>query len=70
MTMDIYTPTQTFQIVDELIFRTYTLQQLTRLLAAVPELELAAVFDFTYRISEPIEIGNDTQDVVLLLRKA
>jgi SAM-dependent methyltransferase len=70
MTMDVYTPKQTFQIVDELIFRTYTRQQLFRLLAAVPELEVAATFDFTYQISEPIEIKNDTQDLVLVLRKA
>jgi SAM-dependent methyltransferase len=70
MTMDVYTPTKTFQIVDELVFRTYLRRQLQRLLAAVPEFELAAVFDFTYRIDEPIEIGDDTQDVVLVLRKA
>ncbi len=69
MTMDVYTPTRMFQIVDELVFRTYTRQQFFRLLAAVPELEVAATFDFTYRISEPIEIGSDTQDVVLILRK-
>jgi SAM-dependent methyltransferase len=70
MRMDVYTPRQNFQIVDELVFRTYTRKQLSRLLSSVPELELAAVFDFTYRISEPIEIGDDTQDVVLVLRKA
>ena len=69
MTMDVYTPTRMFQIVDELVFRTYTRQQLQKLLAAVPELEMAAVFDFTYRISEPIEIQSDTQDIVLVLRK-
>jgi SAM-dependent methyltransferase len=69
MTMDVYTPTQTTQVVDELVFRTYTRQQLSKLLATVPELKLSAVFDFTYRISEPIEIGNETQDVVLVLRK-
>jgi len=69
MTMDVYTPTRTFQIVDELVFRTYTRQQLSRLLATVPELELAGIFDFTYCISEPVEIKSDTQDVVLILRK-
>jgi len=70
MTMDVYTPRQSFQIVDELVFRTYTRRQLTRLLAAVSELELTAIFDFTYRVSEPVEIGDDTQDVVLVLRKS
>jgi SAM-dependent methyltransferase len=69
MTMDVYTPTRTSRIVDELVFRTYTWPQMKRTLAAVPELSLAAVFDFTYRISEPIEIGADTQDVVLVLQR-
>jgi SAM-dependent methyltransferase len=68
MTMDVYTPTKQLQIVDELVFRTYTWPQLKRTLAAVPEFSLAAVFDFTYRISEPIEIRADTQDVVLILQ--
>ena len=36
MTMDVYSPTEQFQIVDELRFRTYTLPQLRRLLAEVP----------------------------------
>jgi SAM-dependent methyltransferase len=70
MTMTVTTPKQKFRIVDELVFRTYTRQQLAKLLARVPELELVAVFDFTYRIREPIEIQNDTQDVVLVLRKS
>jgi hypothetical protein len=69
MTMDVYTPTRSFQIIDELIFRTYTRQQLFRLLAAVPELALEAVFDFAYRIDEPVEIGPDTQDVVMILKR-
>jgi SAM-dependent methyltransferase len=69
MTMDVYTPTRRFQITDELIFRTYTRPQLFRLLAAAQELELAAVFDFAYRITEPIAIRPDTQDVVLVLKR-
>jgi hypothetical protein len=69
MTMDVYTPLRQFQITDELTFRTYTRQQILDLLAAVPALELAATFDFTYEINEPIEIGPETQDVVLILRR-
>lgn len=69
MTMDVYTPTRQFQIVDELTFRTYTRQQLQDLLAAVPELRLTSVYDFTYRIDQPIEIAATTQDVVLVLRR-
>jgi SAM-dependent methyltransferase len=69
MTMDIYTPTRQFQIVDELVFRTYTRGQLLRLLREIPELELAGVFDFQYRLEEPIEMDAQTQDVVLVLRR-
>ena len=69
MTMDVYTPTRCFQIVDDLLFRTYTRQQLARLLAQVPRLDWVETFDFSYRINSPIEIGPDTQDVVLVLRK-
>jgi SAM-dependent methyltransferase len=69
MTMNVYIPTRTFQIIDELVFRTYTRDQFFKLLKAVPELELVATFDFRYRLDEPIEIEPDTQDVVLILRR-
>jgi SAM-dependent methyltransferase len=69
MTMDVYTPTRTFQITDELVFRTYTWPQLRRLLAAVRELEHVASFDFRYHLDLPIEITAETQDVVLILRR-
>jgi SAM-dependent methyltransferase len=69
MQMDIYTPKRSFRIVDQLVFRTYTQTQLLRLLRFVPELELAAAFDFTYEIGEPIQICASTQDVVLILRR-
>ena len=62
MTMNVYTPTRNFKIVDELVFRTYTHAQMLRLIASVPELELAATFDFTYKINQPIQIEADTQD--------
>jgi SAM-dependent methyltransferase len=69
MVMDIFTPTRQFTIVDELVFRTYTRPQILRLLAAVPALELAAIYDFRYRLDHPVEILPDTQDVVLVLKK-
>jgi SAM-dependent methyltransferase len=69
MTLDVYSPTDQFQIVDELAFRTYTLPQLRRLLAEVPELELAATFDFHYSLEEPVAPDAATQDVVLILRR-
>lgn len=69
MRLDIYTPTQRRQIVDELVFRTYTREQLERLLDRVALFDVEEVFDFSYRIDQPIEIDSETQDVVLILRR-
>jgi SAM-dependent methyltransferase len=69
MTMDVYTPTQRFQIVDDLVFRTYTRQQLLRTLASVPDLALNAAYDFQYRVTQPVEVDDATQDVVLILQR-
>ena len=69
MVMDVYTPTERRQLVDDLVFRTYTAEQLQRLLATVPELQLIATYDFCYRIDSPIEIAANTQDVVLILKR-
>lgn len=69
MTMDVYSPTDQFQIVDELRFRTYTLPQLRRLLAEIPEFELVDVFDFRYSLDESAILDAATQDVVLILRR-
>jgi SAM-dependent methyltransferase len=69
MVMHVHTPKRSFDIVDELVFRTYTAPQMRELLATARELELVATYDFSYQIDEPIEIGPETQDIVLVLRK-
>ena len=69
MTLDIYTPTSHRQIQDEMNYRTYTLKQMKKLLAQIPELEIAAAHDFCYEISSPIEIDPTSEDVVYILRK-
>ena len=69
MTLDVYSPTQQFQIVDELLFRTYTLRQLRHLLWDVPEFELLEVFDFSYSLKKPAILDTATQDAVLILRR-
>ena len=69
MTMDVYSPTEQFQLVDELVFRTYTLPQMQKLFGEVPELQVAEVYDFRYRIDQPTELAADTQDVVFILQK-
>jgi SAM-dependent methyltransferase len=69
MNVDVYTPTKSFRIADELVFRTYTWPQLKKLLDTVPEWEIAESFDFSYNIHSPIEIDDETEDIVLLLRR-
>lgn len=69
MTIDVYTPTQHRQIVDEMHYRTYTWSQFRKLLSNVPEFEIAAVHDFAYEIDDHIDIDGTTEDVVFVLRK-
>jgi SAM-dependent methyltransferase len=69
MTFDVYTPTRSFRIEDEMHYRIYTAHHIRSLLKSVPQFEIAATYDFSYDVSEPIEIEPDTEDVVFVLRK-
>jgi SAM-dependent methyltransferase len=69
MVLDVYKPTEHFQIIDELQFRTYTARQLRDLLTFVPEFAVAQVFDFRYQIEQPQTIDDETEDVVLILQR-
>ena len=69
MSFDVYTPTRQFRIEDEIAFRTYTSGQMEALLARIAEFEITAVYDFGYDISQPIEIGPHTEDVIYILKK-
>lgn len=69
MVLDVYKPTEHLQILDELLFRTYTAKQLRDLLSLVPEFELVETFDFRYQINRPQPIDSETEDVVLILRR-
>lgn len=50
-------------------FRTYDLEELQRLLDAVPGLRHVATYDFRYEIESPRELEDDHLDVVLVLRR-
>jgi SAM-dependent methyltransferase len=66
---DVYTPTKQFRIEDRVVFRTYSARQMRALLAKVADLEIVEVYDFSYDIDTPIEIGPTTEDVVYVLQK-
>ncbi|MCA9101267.1 MAG: class I SAM-dependent methyltransferase [Pirellulales bacterium] len=68
-TFDIYTPRRQFRIVEEMNFRTYTWPQMQRLLASEPRFEVVATHDFHYDIDDPIDIDEDSEDVVFVLRR-
>ncbi|MBW3542159.1 MAG: class I SAM-dependent methyltransferase [Planctomycetes bacterium] len=69
MSFDVFTPTRSFRIVDEMDYRTWTAKQMQNLFARVPELEVAEVYDFSYDIEDPIDIGPETEDVIYVLRR-
>lgn len=69
MSYFVHTPSQSFQLADEIQFRTYTATQFQRLLTAVGQFEIAGVYDFAYDIEEPLEIWPETEDVVYVLRR-
>ena len=51
------------------IFRTYDDRQLPRLIKSVPELELVAVHDFSYRLDRLHTLDDEQLDTVLILRR-
>ena len=69
MTYDVYTPSRQFRLADEMLFRTYTARQFEQLLERVKDLELIETYDFGYEIDEPIEVDDQTEDVVYVMRK-
>lgn len=69
MSFDVYTPTKTFRLIDQTGFRTYTAKQMADLIGRVPELEVVAMYDFAYDLSETISIDAETEDILYILRK-
>jgi len=69
MTLDVTTPKKKLKLVDEMPFRMYTWRQFRQLLARVPELELLECYDFDLDINAPIEVDNNSEDVIFALRK-
>jgi len=68
MQYDIYTPTRQFRIRDKLRFRTYTAEQFCQLIHRVDGLNVEAVFDFQYDLSEPVHLDDRTEDAIFILR--
>ena len=69
MTFDVATPTQSFRLADEMLFRTYTRRQFDRLIDGIASLELRETYDFAYQIDQPVPVDDATEDVVYVFRK-
>ncbi len=67
--VDVETPTGGHHFREEMVFRTYSKQQLTALLRSVPEFHLLATYDFAYDLEAPYDIDDTTEDVVLILQR-
>lgn len=66
---DIYTPTDAFRLEDEMNYRTYSAEQFASLLERTDVFEIAALYDFHYRLNRPITMDARTEDVVYVLRR-
>jgi SAM-dependent methyltransferase len=69
MTFDVRTPTKHFTLVDHMLYRTYTRFQMKALFKKAPAFELLETYDFCYDVDDPIEVDEETEDVVYVLRK-
>ena len=69
MSFDVPTVRGENRIEGELALRTYTARQMRMLLNKIPQLEVAATYDFRHKTIYPILIGPETQDVVYILRR-
>ena len=69
MTLDVYTPTRSFRINDEMFYRTYNKRQMEALMKRVPEWDVVETYDFAYEIDDPIPVDTTTEDIVYILRR-
>lgn len=69
VTYDVMTPSRHLRLSDEVTFRTYTWQQLRRLVRGISAWELAATHDFSYDLNTPVAVTSTSEDVILVLRK-
>jgi len=60
---------KTLRIQENLRFRTYTRTQFLGLLGRVPELTIAATYDFNYTIHAPVPVDARSQDAIFVLRR-
>jgi hypothetical protein len=66
---DVHSPRRSFRIEDELVLRSYTPVQMTKLINRSGCWKIIATHDFSYRIDDPIQVDAATEDVVYVLKR-
>ncbi len=69
MTLDVYTPSDSWQLQNEIVFRTYTAKQMADLVHQIGGLQVVETYDFAYNINRPTKIDDETEDVVYVLKR-
>lgn len=65
----VHRPTGSLQIDDVLELRSYSAKQFRTLIESVPTWKPVAYFDFRYDAAQPIQLDNNTEDVVVILQR-
>lgn len=66
---DVHRPSESMRIVDQLVLRSYTPDQMNRLIRSSKCWEVIATHDFAYDVSDQICVDGSTEDVVYVLRR-
>ncbi|TWT92713.1 SAM-dependent methyltransferase [Stieleria varia] len=67
---DVHSPSRSFRIEDELVLRSYTVDQMAELIDRSKLWRIAETYDFSYDLKHPIKVDATSEDVVYaLIRK-
>ncbi len=69
MEYDINTPKRSFRIEDEIEFRTYTRDQMQSQISDFGGFEMMETYDFRYDLANPVQLDDESEDAVYVLRR-
>jgi SAM-dependent methyltransferase len=69
MITEVRAPGKHLRIAEDCVFRSYSMQQVRKLLDKLGLFEIVGTYNYHYDIENPISVGPETQDVVYVLRR-
>lgn len=66
---EVKTPRAHIRIVEDCVFRSYSMRQIQRLFDKVTLFETVATYDYSCDIKDPICVDPETEDVIYVLRR-